>query len=383
MESLKAIIGILWEIIEGICVLYSFGTIIWLIIPKYWQQNIKGFFRRSLKKLKIKKDSSIMSSLLLDDIQIVDGPFENYGLRFTIDNTALNVPNDFIIIGERLKQENALREQKGCKPVYTELYPYAVHTMSIPREQDIIENIERPVCRITLRESSYFYSLIAIQAMDEMVGDKTIREKYYQDILDHPTIPAPNGYDVVHAFGMNTFVLTKDNSFVFGLRNPDTVATGEGSLHLSVGEHLNKDLLSSGENWKSNAIKIIIKGLEQELGVEEGKVDSTNIRFYGVALSRKVCQYGVLGFTHLIDYTDDDIKKSWEFAAKDGHYENKEIVFINATIKSIVKYLNDHKDISMTKFALLNVCIALMIEYNISQDEIDRELKKLRPNALQ
>ena len=57
---------------------------------------------------------------------------------------------------------------------------------------------------------------------------------------------------------------------------------------------------------------------------------------------------------------------------------------IDANIKSVVDYLNNNPQSTMTKFALLNVCVALMTEqiFNVGQKEIDRELKRLRPSAI-
>jgi hypothetical protein len=79
-----------------------------------------------------------------------------------------------------------------------------------------------------------------------------------------------------------------------------------------------------------------------------------------------------------------ELYDKWKLS-KDGPYESEEIVFIDAKIKSIVKYLNDNPNASMTKFALLNACLALMMEPelgNISQTKIEKELGNLRKGAL-
>lgn len=79
-----------------------------------------------------------------------------------------------------------------------------------------------------------------------------------------------------------------------------------------------------------------------------------------------------------------DIWKSWELS-KDGRYESEEIIFIDANIKSIVDYLNNTPNVTITKFALLNVCLALMLEPElgqISQTKIEKELGRLRLDAL-
>lgn len=384
METLKSIFGIVWGIIQDVCVLYSFGTIVWLILPSYWHEKIKGKIRRFFRHVKLIDDSSYIKEHLLDSIDLIDGNFYDYGIKFNLDKTSARVPDDFKKIGKRLKKENDIRLKKGEKPVYTDLYPYAVHELITRREQIEPSGIERPVCHVLIRESSYFYSLISIKAMDEMVGEMTVREKYYKELMDHPSNASPSGYDIVHAFGMNTLVLTKDGSFVFSKRNPNTVSTGQGCLHLSVGEHLNKDLLDISDKGIPDAVQVMVRGIDEELGIERSKIDTSKIRFYGVAFSKRVCQYGVLGFTHLSNCTDNDIRQYWE-TSKDGHYENEELVFIKADIDSIVKFINNHKTVTMTKFALLNVCLALMNESilgEIKQERIEKELKKLRIDAL-
>lgn len=397
------------ETIEVFCTYWTFltavATAIWFFLPPHWKERIKNLFRRIPKKMHYKDMPSRLRTLLLDDIKFIDGPFYDYGFNFKIEEgIEANVPDDFKTIADRLKKENDERMMKGEEPVYSDLTPYAVHSIVIRRcdkESQDKKNerliIEKPVCQIELRESSYFYSLVSIMAMNEKVGDVTIREKYYAQLLENPEKPAPDGYDVVHGFGINTLIYTNDGKFVFGERNSNTVATGQGCLHLSVGEHLNKMLLDFDEKNRPDIRKTLIRGIGEELGIkekkdkykkegifkEEDKFKDADIRFYGFALSTSVCQYGVLGFTHLINCSSTDIENAWPFS-RDGHYENKKLVFIDADIRSIVNYLNKNPQSSMTKFALLNVCLTLMIEeeFHVSQKEIDKELKKLRPNAL-
>lgn len=374
-------LSIIWDAIETICVLYTFITIFWIVIPSYWRERLRIIYRRLFKKFRFIDEESVIGKLILDEIKIQDSGIDfDQEIRFIIDKHPVNVPNDFKEIAKRLERENDERRLEGKSPIFADLKPYAVHSILPHREGDN----ERPVCDIVLRESSYFYSLISIMAMNEKMEDKTIREKYYKELITDPwDNPTPQGWDIVHGFGMNTLVLTKDHSFVFSLRNQNTVSTGQGCLHLSVGEHLNKDVLDLNKDRKPDAEEVILKGLHQELGINEKK-DNINIRFYGIAFAKSVCQYGVLGFTHLHNYSDEAIKSSWEIS-KDGHYENKDIIFINANIESIVQFLNTHPKASMTKFSLLNVCIALMNESilgRVSPKHIEKELKKLRLGAL-
>lgn len=83
------------------------------------------------------------------------------------------------------------------------------------------------------------------------------------------------------------------------------------------------------------------------------------------------------------DHSNSEIKSLWPLS-KDGPYESKELVLIDADLVSIVNYLNENTDAVMTKFAMLNVCIALMKEHQFgwSLSKIEKELKKLRPDAL-
>ena len=377
-----------WGLIQIICVLFSFGTIIWRLIPSHWHTLIKGFFNRLFRTIKIIDETSPMGALLLDEIHFIGGLDYDYGIEFSIDSHPIEVPTDFQTLAKRLEQENDERLRSGKKPVFADLHPYAIHALT-PRRYD---KYERPIWDILLRESSYFYSLISISAMDEMIPSDdernqsiSVRDRYYSELIKDPMTPYLHGYDLVHGFGMNTLVLTKDNSFVLCKRNKDTVSTGGDCLHLSVGEHLNEDVLDLGIDRRPNATRVIKKGLHQELGIDVNRVEDSVIRFYGVAFVEKVCQYGVLGFTHLKSYTDSEIRIAWELS-KDGRYENKEIVFVDANINSVVKYLNDNPGVTITKFALLNICVSLMMESElgrISQRTIESALKKLRLNAIQ
>ena len=379
-----------WNIIHTICELWTFLTIVvtvtWFIIPSSLKERAKVHLLRLLKKKDDIDKENVIGNMLLDDISFVDGPYKDYCFEFKIDKGHVaNVPEDFKTIANRLRLENEERKANGQKPVYSDLIPYAVHNIDYYRtqSQDMMEEI--PVCHIELRESSYFYSLVSILAMDEKIGGFTIRDKYYLPLIEKPSNPSPHGYDIVHGLGINTLAYTKDGFFVFGKRETDTVATGQGCLHLSVGEHLNKMLLDHDHDNRPNIIKTLKRGIREELGIDEKLIEDTCISFYGIALSQRVCQYGVLGFTHLEGLTKNDVLKAWQLS-KDGRYENRKLVFIDADISSIVKYLNTHTEEKMTKFALLNVCLALMEEkdlfLNSSQKRIEHELKGLRPDAL-
>lgn len=385
MEILK----VLWKIVQFICVLYSFGTIIWKFIPLYWQEIIKITYRRFFRKKGVNEKSK-MGCLLLNDIKLITGVDRKYEIILTVENNGkLNVPKEFPEIARRLQEENSLRLKLGENPIYSELFPYAVHEIEdhpLPAVHGILPyrvgEKETPVCKVLLRKSSYFFSLISICAMDEIIDDDgtTIREKYYKKLIQNPGNAAPNGLDIVHGFGMNTMVLTKDHSFVFSIRNPNTVSTVKGCVHVSVGEHLNEDSLDQDQQTREPcAVETISKGILQELGIRLQDEEKRNIHFYGVGFSESVCQYGVLGFTYLKNYSNEDIQRAWELS-KDGRYENKGIHFVDANIKSVVKYLNDNPDVCMTKFALLNVCLALMFEPELNyvkQDKIDKELSKI------
>ncbi len=383
----ESVINNIWKLIQIICVLYSFGTIIWKLIPARWHVLINGLFNRAFKTIKLVDEASPLGQLLLDDIHFIGGLDYDYGIEFSIDSHPVEVPSDFQKLAKRLEQENKERLKIGKKPVFADLHPYAIHAFTPLRD----DKNERPIWHVLLRDSSYFYSLISILAMDEMVPTTddsnqfiSIRDKYYAELIKDPMNPYPHGNNLVHAFGMNTLVLTKDNSFVLSKRNKDTVSTGGDCLHLSVGEHLNEDVLDIGIDRKPNAVKVIKKGLYQELGIDDKRVDDSAIRFYGIAFAELVCQYGVLGFTHLKSYTDSEIRTAWELS-KDGRYENKEIVFIDANINSVVKYLNDNPGVVITKFALLNICVSIMMENElgrVSQHTIEVALKKLRKNAI-
>ena len=383
----KVFIEAIWKIIQIICVLYAFGTIIWKSIPRHWRENLKVHFRGYFRKWNGLNKSTILERLLMDDLNLIGGCEPDYGISFSIDKEPAKVPDDFKIIGDRFKRENECRLREGKNPVFTELFPYAVHSISVFRDQDQSNKVtERPMCHVVLRPSSFYYSLIAVEAMDDVVGpeDTTIREKYYTELLSNPLNLTPQGYDIVHAFGMNTLVLTKDHSFVFSKRNRETVATGQGCLHLSVGEHLNKDVLDFGNDGTPDAVQVIVKGLYQELGIKQDQINKSNIRFYGFTFSKSTCRYGMLGFTHLSELSDEDIRTSWELS-KDGHYESEELVFVKANIKSIVDYLNSHSITTITRAALLNACLALMLEPvlgRVSQKQIDKALNELRSNAI-
>lgn len=360
------------------------------MLPKFWKENIKNYIRR-FNRVIFREDSKL-GKLLLDDIKLVTGVNRDCNIKFVIDKTPINIPEELSQIANRLKEENTERMKKGENPVYTDLFPYAVHEILPDREPYAVHEIvpyregpnEKPECTVRIRESSYFNSLITIMALDEKIGDTTVKEKYYSQLIANPGGASPDGYDIVHGFGLNTMVITKDRSFVFAKRNRNTVSTAKGSLHMSVGEHLNNDVLDYAKNSEPSAIESIVKGIYQELGVVVSDEDKANIRFYAVGFSKSVCQYGVLGFTYLRNTSNMDIWKSWELS-KDGRYESEEIIFIDANIKSIVDYLNNTPNVTITKFALLNVCLALMLEPElgqISQTKIEKELGRLRLDAL-
>ena len=375
----------IWKTIQSICVLYAFCSIIWnIIIPISWKEKITQKIRKTFKKLKFIDDTSFLAKLIFDDVSLIEGGDLDCKIIFSIDKTPVNVPDDLKNIGERIKAENELRLKNGQSPVYTDLHPYAIHSITSFRD-DKKNRGEMSMIQLKIRESSYFYSLISIQAMNEPLKDgSTVREKYYKKVIETPKNPSPDGYDIVHAFGMNTLALTKDNCFVFCKRNSSTVPTGQGCYHLSVGEHLNRDVLDLDKHNEPNAIEIIKKGFLQELGVELNEEEKNTIHFYGIAFAKSVCQYGVLGFTHLNNHSNEIIKPSWN-TSKDGQYESDGIVFIDADIASIIDFLNNNPNVSMTKFCFLNVCYALMNEPilgRISLNRIDKELKRLRPNAL-
>ena len=389
METFDNISDKIWQVIHVICELWTFltilATIIWFVCPPNWKEKIKVLFRRAASKLNKDDMPSLIQRLLFDDITPIDGFYKDYNFKFHLGDEEVNVPEDFKCIADRLRKENEERMLKGEEPVYTDLHPYAVHSILTPREETEMKKIERPTCYIGLRESSYFYSLVSIMAMNERVGEMTIRDKYYCKLLENPDKPTPDGYDVVHALGINTLIYTNDGKFVFGERNPSTVATGQGCLHLSVGEHLNKMLIDfNNENNEPDITKTLIRGINEELGINVNKLKEVDIRFYGLALSKRLCQYGVLGITILSNFSSTDIEREWVFS-KDGRYENRRLVAINADLRSIVDYMNKNPHATMTKFALLNVCLALMKEDilgSISKEKINKELKRLRKDAL-
>lgn len=387
--------SIAWNVIQDIGVLWSFLSWVWIMLPRYWKSTIRLTCRRMLKKTMVIDKNSEMATLLLDNIEIITGVDRDYRIYLSIDKNPLKVPKDFDTIRDRLEKENSIRLEKGETPVFSDLLPYAVHDI---KDNDTnryfsvrgilpyrVGKDETPVCKVILRKSSYFYSLISIMAMDEKVGDSTIREKYYKEVLLDPRNPAPEGFDIVHGFGMNTMVLTKDGSFVFSKRNPNTVSTLRGKLHVSVGEHLNQDMLDQDKQTRQpSSIETISKGILQELGITLNEEEKNNIRFYGVGFSKSVCQYGVFGFINLSNYSNKEIKNAWQ-RSKDGPYESSELLFIEANINSIVDFINKNIEVSMTKFALLNACLALMMEKEegeVTQEEIDRALKRLRPHSL-
>lgn len=387
METFDNLSEKLWQIIHVICELWTFlsimATVIWFLLPPYMKENLRVFLRRIFVKSKLNiNQTSLMKGLLLDDISIIDGPYRDCAFQLEVKKDEVHVPEDFKLVAERLRKENDERKRKGEMPVYSDLIPYAVHSLTIDREPDA--NKERPVWRLQLRESSYFYSLVSIMSMNELVGDITIREKYYRKLIENPKIPSPDGYDIVHGLGINTLLYTNDKKFVFGERDASTVATGKGCLHLSVGEHLNRMLIDfDEESGEPDITKTLKRGMNEELGIKREKLKDAEIRFYCLAFASRHCQYGVLGITILENYSSKDVMDDWTFS-KDGRYENTRLVFIDANIKSVVDYLNNNTQSTMTKFALLNVCVALMTEqiFNVGQKEIDRELKKLRPNAI-
>jgi hypothetical protein len=379
MESFDQFAKMAWEFIQDVCVIQSFLALIWLLLPKYWKEKLKIYICH-FKKVAFNEKSKL-GEMLLNDIKLITGVDRDCNIIFKIDKSPLNIPNDLLLISKRLENENNDRAAKGEPPVYTDLEPYAVHKIVITREK---EGNEKPECTVHIKKSSFFHSLITISALDEVVGNTTVRKKYYSELIENPYVASPGGKDLVHAFGLNTMVLTKDGSFVFAIRNINTVSTAGGCIHMSVGEHLNDDVLDYSSDGQPSATKSIVKGIHQELGIDISEEDKANIHFYAVGFAKSVCQYGVLGFVHLSDVTNMELYDKWKLS-KDGCYESKEIIFIDAKIKSIVKYLNDNPNASMTKFALLNACLALMMEPelgNISQTKIEKELGNLRQGAL-
>lgn len=158
METLENFSEKIWQVIHVICELWAFLTIVWIICPKYWKESMKFFFRRLFKKMKFIDESSAMGQLLLDDIKLLTGVDRDYNLIISIDKSPLKVDEDFIKVAHKLEEENSVRLEQGISPVYTDLFPYAVHSI-LPYRKG---KYEEPECKITLRKSSYFYSLVSI-----------------------------------------------------------------------------------------------------------------------------------------------------------------------------------------------------------------------------
>ena len=96
----------------------------------------------------------------------------------------------------------------------------------------------------------------------------------------------------------------------FCKRKPHYRINLRGKLHVSVGEHLNQDVLDQDKQTNNqSSIETISKGILQELGITLNEEEKNNIRFYGVGFSKSVCQYGVFGFINLSNYSNKEIKK--------------------------------------------------------------------------
>ena len=237
------------------------------------------------KQIRFFDETSVIHERLLDKIVLFDGVDVNHEIKLSIDNTPANVPAEMISISEKLKEENDERLKRGESPVYKDLHPYAVHSIVVYRQGQR----EKPVIDITLRVSSFFHSLVSVQAKDEIEKNAVLHDLFERLITDPKENEniTPDGYDIVQGFGLNTLVLTKDSSFVFSKRNKNTVSSAPGCLHLSVGDHSNTDVLDLDNNGEPNAIESVVKGLLQELGVDVSEEEKKTIHFYDIAFRKK------------------------------------------------------------------------------------------------
>ena len=57
MERFQDFLSIIWNAIEIICVLYTFITIFWVVIPSYWREKLKIIYRRLFKQFRLSNSS--------------------------------------------------------------------------------------------------------------------------------------------------------------------------------------------------------------------------------------------------------------------------------------------------------------------------------------
>ncbi len=340
-----------------ISVLWSILTIVWLCLSKRTKYRIvlkcKSLFRKKIAA----NDFYKIGDLIFDDVVILDGIVEDFRFSIKTDNKEVRLPSELKTISQKLERENELRRQNNTFPIFTDLEPYAIKSISFCR--DSVEG-EKNRCIIHVRKSSYFNSLISILALDQKLRDgQTVKEKYYNNIIQNPYMPSPDGFNLVNALGVNVIVLTEDGKIVLAERNKRNVSTGKGAVHVSMGEHLNKEVIDLNTKGEIDLTIAARRGLFQELGLTVEECDRLDIRFYCIGFTPKFCQYGTFGFTE-IELTSSELEERRK-SAKDGKYETEKLHYITASLKAFIRFLMD-TDIVITQWAMVSVILFLVQE---------------------
>lgn len=352
--------------LSKISVLWSILTIIWIFLPKKIKYRINIKYKRLFKKKIIVNDFYKVGDMEFDDVVILDGIVSDYYFSIKSDNKEAKLPLELRKISEKFKKENELRQLNNISPIYTDLEPYAIKSINFCR--DNVEG-EKNRCIIHVRKSSYFNSLISVLALDEKLRNgQTVKDKYYKKIIEDPYTPSPNGDNLINALGVNVLVLTGDGKIVLAERNGRNVSTAKGAVHISMGEHLNKEVIDLNSDGEIDLTVAAKRGLFQELGLTVKECNELDIRFYCIGFTPKLCQYGTFGFTE-IELTSAELEERRKLA-KDGKYEIKKLHYIDTSLKSFVNFLIN-TDIAITQWAIVSVILFFMQEGFYTLNEIN------------
>ncbi len=333
-----------------------------VLFPYLHREKVKKGIK-DLKALIKPKDNNITSrgrgmkigNLVLSDFILLDGLFDDYNFKFIKKEVEVKLPQDLLDVSQNLYLENQERKENNINPIFSDLKPYCIKSITFTREEN---GGEKKLCSIEIIRSSYFHSLISIKCLDDVLPDgQTIRNKYYSSIINDPYNLSPNGLNLIHGFGINVLVQTADNKIIIAQRNKLNVATSGGSYSISVGEHFNEESIDETHRRDIDIKKIAVRGIYEELGIEQEEIVDNGVKFLAIGFLPHAFQYGAVGFARVsIDSTE-----VWERIqmSKDGSREISDIKFVDFTLAGIVDFFKS-TDVVLTQWLAGSLLISLM-----------------------
>lgn len=358
-------------------ILYPFGLIsacgvlIWKILPYRFKEYLKRQMYRLRKRGSRKNSYSSnhameVGDICLDDFIPLDGTTKDYNVFITHDESEAKLPDDLQKISLRLKEENENRKEHNQDPIYYEGRPLALKSIMFTRAGQHIgddDYNEKSECRIFTQNSSFFNALITLKCLDQVLKDGlTVREKYYNSIIDKPLDIGKSTYALIHGIGINVMIVTKDRKIVLSKRNEKIVAASGGELHISVGEHLNRELADLDREKNLDIQNIALRGILQELGINDEEIttnhtSASKVRFFSVGFAPVACQYGFIGYAET-SLTSEGVLRRYPLS-KDGRFEATDLIFFDFSLDGFARFLLE-SDIIITQWAFASVIISLI-----------------------